>query len=154
MPEEKATREERRAAIEAKRASRRESFAEAREEQYVDDLEAITALEERDGRSLTILRVSGYVDGLPSAIAIAKPAPGVYKRMSDKIYAAVGERKEGVAAQKRRAASDELSRECWVWPADPKVRDAMLDAWPSILDHVGVKVGELMKLEAEEEGKE
>lgn len=148
------TREERRAAIEAERAKRHKAANDAKEDQYTANLEEIDALEKKRGTRLYILRTGGYVEGLPAAIAIALPPPGVYKRMSDKVFAAAHERKESVAAAKQKNASEELSRECWVWPSDPKTREAMLEKWPSILDAVGGEINKLMKLEAEEEGKE
>ena len=144
----KPTRAERLAALEKKQADRDAAEAEAREEQYVTDREAIAALSDKLGvRVHHSKQVKQFVPGVPVIVGVRAPEAGEYKRLFSKVNNA----KNGDA---RVAALNELAQSCWVYPAEGPERQAMLDANSGLLASVGNFANKLAEVEIAEEGKD
>lgn len=137
------------AAIEARRAARREAAAAAREAQFVKDMEALDALEEQHGpNQVKALHAKSYVAGLPTFIVVKSPGgTSYYKRFADQVRAAKNHKGAEAAAQ------DMLARSSIVYPADEETLGRMLDAFPNMLNDAALAAIEFVRLEAEDEKK-
>lgn len=133
--------------IESRRAARKAAAAQAREEQYAKDLEAIDALEVESGEDIATLKVSQFKPGLPSLVGVKAPTEAYYKRFAQMI------RKSGQNLEARAHAQDMLAESCWAYPNDADQRKAMKEAFPGVLVSIAVKAAELAELNADEEGK-
>jgi len=141
----------RREEIEARRAARKAELASARAEQEVADLEAFDALEVEHGDgAVASLSVERYVKGQPTMIVVRAPSAAQYKRFVDQVGKAV--EKNNMSA--RRGAQDLLAESCWVYPASPEARKAMLAEFPGLLVSIAVKASQLVEAKAVEEGKD
>lgn len=144
------TAEQRIAEIEARRAERAEQLAGQRVEQYAQDMEALDALEAKHGpENVARLDVKRYVPGHPTFVVLKAPSLQYYRRFCDQVAKAQG----SGDAKTRQNAQDDLAKSCWVYPEEPKARDAMLEAFPGLLLSVCLKAVELVEAKAAEEGK-
>lgn len=121
------------AALEAKRAARRDETAKARERQYAIDLEAIDALgiEHGDDR-IGVLPMPSFVADLPTAVVVKTPTTALFNRFRSMVRKAKGD------AEALGSAKDLLAASCVVYP-QPEVYERMKASWPSIHDNVGIE---------------
>lgn len=135
----------------ARRAARREAAEKARAEQHEKDLDALDALEEEHGDSnLARLDIEQHVSGQPTLIVLRKPSSVVYKRFVDQVSKAV----EKNNAKARRDAQDLLADSCWIYPATPEERAAMIEHFPGIKVSIAIRANQLVEAKAAEEGKD
>lgn len=138
------------AAIEERRAKRREAMKAARRPQEVIDNKAIDNLEEEHGFDrLRVLRTPYFREGLPAAVVVKSPGGTSYwKRFQDQIRDAKGNK------QLEGAAQDMLARACIVYPADAEVLKAMCVEFPNLLNDSAGAAATLGKLDMEGEKKD
>jgi hypothetical protein len=136
-------------AIEARRAARRQATEDAKALQYVVDMKALDALEEKHGEgAVKPLHVPHFAPGLPTMVIVKSPAGSPsYKRFCDLVREAKGH--QGAIA----AAAEQLARACIVYP-EAAVLVAMVEAFPNTLaDAANVAAGFVqLKTEAEKKG--
>lgn len=143
--EKKRTAEE----IQEERAKRKELHAQAEQEQFATDLEALNDLEIEHGDG-TIGAVSvRFVQGFPTRAFFKTPSSIQYKRYVDQVHKAVD--KKNTSAQ--RAAQETLAKSCWVYPKDADAQAAMLESFPGLLTSIALAAASLAEGRAEEEGK-
>jgi hypothetical protein len=119
--------------LEARRATRKETTAKAREEQYVKDLERVDEIETEHGDDrVAVLKVPSFVAGLPTLVVVSTPQPLVFKRFRQMV------RKAASNTEAMGAAKDLLASSCIAYP-DEVTYARMKDSWPSIHDNVGVE---------------
>ena len=137
------------AAIEKRRAARKETAAAARAAQYAVDLEALDALEAEHGDgSVAALEVGGFVEGLPTLVVVRSPGgTSFYRRYTDMV------RKAGKNAQAIGAAQDMLGESCIVYPADGEARARMFEAFPGTKITAALRALRFVELEAADEKK-
>ncbi len=135
--------------IEERRAKRREATADARKVQYVVDLKALDALEEKHGEGqIKALHVPTFVVGLPTMVIVKSPAgTSFYKRFCDHVREAKGH--QGAIA----AAAEVLARACLVYPEDAGVQKAMIEAFPNMLNDAANAATAFVQLVTEAEKK-
>ncbi len=145
----KLTAAERIAAATERRAVKADAEAEAREEQFATDLEAIEALEAKLGvRVHYSKQVRTYVPGLPVVVGVRAPDAAEYKRMLSMVSRSKDNGDAKVAAVLTLAAS------CWIYPEEKATRDAMVDANAALLASVGNFANSLAEVELKEEKNE
>lgn len=139
---------ERIAAAQARREAKAEAETKAREAQFATDLEAIEELEGKLGvRIRYSQQVRTFVPGLPVVVGVRAPEAGEYKRLLS-----MTARAKDNGEAKVHALLD-LARQCWVYPADPATRDAMMEANAALLASVGNFANSLAEVELKDEGK-
>ncbi len=132
-----------------RRAAKADAEAAAREEQFASDLEAIEALEDKLGiRVHYSKQVRTFVPGLPVVVGVRAPEPAEYKRMFSFMN------KTGGSGDAKISALLTLAEQCWVYPEDKSVRDAMTSANAALLASVGNFANKLAEVELQETGKE
>jgi|SRR6185295_18233678 len=132
------------AAIEAKRAARKEATAKARDDQYAKDLERVDELETEHGDDqVGVLKLPSYEPGLPTLVVVRTPAPAIFNRFRQMV------RKAGKNTEAMGAAKDLLASSCVAYP-DEETYGRMKEVWPSIHDNVGIEAIRL----SESEGKD
>jgi len=136
--------------LEAKLQAKREERARAEEAQYEADLEARLSLEDEHG-TLAAVKVSRFVVGHPTHAYVRMPTAPEYKRYKAQIYKKAHEKSAGTNAQD---AQELLARACWIYPADAKAREEMLDAFPGLLTPITMAAVGLAEGKAVEEGKD
>ncbi len=136
--------------IEARRAARRASDADARAVQHLADMTELDALEEKHGAGqVKALHVPTYSKGLPTLIVVKSPSgDGSYKRFADKVRDAKGHQ------QMIAAAGEVLARACIVYPTDAGVVALMVDAFPNLLNDAANAAAGFVQLHAEAEKKD
>ncbi len=145
----KQTPAQRVAAIEARKAARTAVADAAREEQYATDRERIADLEDQLGIEIHISKqVRQHVPGCPVVVGVRAPGEGEYKRFFSQINKSNGNGDAKVSALKM------LAEVCWVYPADPEQRKALLSANSALLASVGNFANKLAEVEIADEGKE
>jgi hypothetical protein len=143
------TADQRIAASAARRAERAEAEADARKEQFADDLEAIEAIEAKLGARVRYsAQVSNFVPGLPVIVGVRPPEPAEHKRFVKMVNA------NGNNADAKIAAVAQLAQLCWVYPEDKFTRDAMVQANAGLISSVGNFAYSLGDVELKDEGKE
>lgn len=136
------------AASEERRAEKADAEAEAREEQFATDLEAIEAIESKRGiRIYYSKQVRTFVPGLPVVVGVRAPDPAEYKRMFSMVN------KSGGNGDAKVAALMTLAEACWVYPEDGAARTALIEANAALLASVGNFANTLAEVELREEGK-
>lgn len=132
--------------IEKRRAERKASLKEKRDEQYAKDLEALDALEVQYGDdSVAAVETPGYVPGLPTMAVSRAPTKDEYKRFRDMVV-----RSKGGPAQIE--AQDLLADSCVVYP-DKETYKAMREAFAGLHVSMAVAAVKLADGKAAEEGK-
>lgn len=133
--------------IEARRAKRKDAAEKARVEQYGKDLEAIDALEVKNGYELDIsLRVTNFTVGAPSLVGVRAPSELEYKRFFQSVNRAGN-------ADARMAAHELLANTCWVYPEDEEARQTLKGANPGLVAGVGNRAIKLGEMQSDAEGK-
>lgn len=134
--------------IQKRRAERRQQHTEAEAEQFEKDLEALEKLElEHD--SIVGVKVR-FVPGQPTRAFLRAPTSAEYRRYRDLVGKAAV--KKNVTGQTE--AQDQLAKACWVYPTEPKDREAMLEEFPGLLASIVIEAAKLAEGKAEEEGKD
>ncbi len=135
--------------IEERRAARKEASAAARAAQYVIDMTALDALEEKHGENqLKVLHTPTFSAGLPTFVVVTSPSGSTHwKRFVDKVREAKNH--DGMKA----AAGDQLARACIVYPSDPVVLASMVDAFPNTLVDSANAAAAFVQLHTEAEKK-
>jgi hypothetical protein len=127
--------------IEARRAARKASLAEAREAQLSKDLARVDELETEHGDDrVVVLGMPSFVAGLPTLVVVGSPSPSVFNRFRQMV------RKAAQNTEATGAAKDLLAASCVLYP-DKETYERMREAWPSIHDNVGVEA--IKRVEAE-----
>ena len=137
-------------AIEARRAARKAASADAKAVQFVVDMTALDALEEKHGEGqLKVLHVPTFVAGLPTLVVVKSPAGSTHwKRFVDKVQDAKDH------AKMKQAAGEVLARACIVYPVDAGVLGAMVEAYPNTLVDACNAAASFVQLQAEAEKKD
>lgn len=133
--------------MEARLAEKREARAKAEEAQYERDLEARMGLEDEHG-TVAAVRVL-FKAPHPTRAFLKTPTAAQYKRYVDQIGKAVEKKNQ----KSQREAQEMLARSCWVYPADEKDRDAMLEEFPGLLTSIAIVAASLAEGKSEDEGK-
>jgi len=134
--------------LEKARADAAESLAKEEKAQYVVDLKARIALEEKHG-PIAAVKVTRYVRGFPTRAFVKTPGSAEYGRYKKMTYQA-HDRK---SIDQVRVAGDTLAESSWVYPETKEERDAMLEAFPGLLSSILIAATALAEGKAEEEGK-
>ena len=144
---------ERIAQAEKRREVREKAYAEARELQHADDLEALDKLEDEHGWG-RILRIDldGWQPGSGAVTLIAAKLPlssdATFKRFAQQ---SVGKDKK---AQAILDSGDAFGSSCVVYPApDSEAYRATIESFAGVLGHVAVQVVKAVQGRAAEEGK-
>ena len=137
-------------AIEARRAARKTASADAKTVQYLVDMTALDALEEKHGEGqLKVLHVPTFVAGLPTLVVVKSPAGSTHwKRFVDKVREAKNH--EGMKA----AAGEQLARACIVYPSEEKALLGMVEAFPNTLVDSANAAAGFVQLHGEAEKKD
>jgi hypothetical protein len=143
-----STIEQRREALEKRRAEREEASAKARAEQRLLDEEAYEDL--KDEHAVASVSTSRFVEGQPTMAIVRMPTPSEYKRYVDQIGANVAKK----STKGQRDAQELLANSCWVYPREVEARKAMLEVFPGLLTPLSMAAAKLAEGNAEEEGKE
>lgn len=137
--------------LEAERARKKAARADASKLQYLEDLKALSALEEDDpDATFGVVKLPTFIPGLPTRVFVRTPTSSEYKRLNEKIRKAHAKSDvDGVTK-----AQEELARCCWVYPKGDDLRKAVLEAAPGALNAVVVVASRLAEGRAEDEGKD
>lgn len=142
--EQMSTLEQRKAEIEERRAARNALVTSSEEEQYVNDLEAVDAIEaERGPRNVAVLRVN-YVEGLPVLVAVRAPTEHEVKRYRARVKS---EDKDQAIA-----GAAEIGDCCVVYPTKEQFAK-LLKARPNLAVDCGTQALKLVVARSDSEGK-
>lgn len=140
--------------LEEKLAKTREVREKAEGEQYEKDLEEQIRLVEEHGVIATV-KVARFAPGFPTRAFVRTPRSSEYKRYKDSVHRAID--KKNISSQ--QAASEQLARSCWVYPAPgegglSEEQSAMLEKFPGLLTAIGVTAIGLAEGKTVDEGKD
>ena len=139
------------AELEAARAQRKADNEPARKAQLVKDLKARARLEELHGE-LTAVKLSRFVQGVPTFALVRGPQSAEYKSFQARLFAA--EKQKGTqGSMNKTIATDEFARACWVYPESQDEKTAMLNVASGLLANIAYAASTLAQGEEEEEGK-
>lgn len=135
--------------IEERREARRKATGKERDAQYLLDMKALDALEEEHGeQNVKPLHVQAYMTGLPTFIVVKSPGgTSFHTRFVAEVRKANGNK------QMEGMAQDRLGRSSIVYPVESAAVDAMLLAFPNMLNDAAAAAMEFVKVRAEEEKK-
>jgi hypothetical protein len=119
--------------IEARRAERKATRVQARQEQYAKDIVEIDRLEAELGDDrVAVLKMPSFVPGLPTVVVVktpSKPHMNRFREMAQKAKdnrVAIGE------------AAAMLASSCIAFP-EKEVYERMREEWPAIHDNAGIE---------------
>lgn len=135
--------------LETKRAEAAAAREKEREAQYVQDLEAIIALEGEHG-TLYRMKPPEWKRGTASCAAFRSATRSEYKRYISQLGEGPPE-KRGAATRK---AAETLGESVMVYPPAGAAREAFLEAYPGAILSIYKRATEQAELEREEEGKD
>ena len=141
---------ERRAALEQRRAARNTEHELGRQMQELEDLESIFELETEHGVSRIAKVRIPYTPGSPCVLAVRCPSPGEMKRYRDM---SIATRKGQVDPKASAAAAESLATACLVYPSE-EVYGKIREDRPGVHVMMGVAAAQLALGEIEEEGKD
>jgi hypothetical protein len=141
-----ATREE----LDARRAARRASRAQAQKEQELIDLAAIDDLEVEHGDENIAVLLVPFTPGSVTRAAVRTATTPEIKRYRSKVRPRKVDGELGDTAE----AAEQLGRVCTVYPSDEAVRKALFEARPALMAQLGIAALELAQGQAVSEGKE
>lgn len=119
--------------------------------QQVADLKALARLED-DNPTMVYAAVEApsFVPGFPTKVYVRMPDTLTHRRFNTQVQSGLDRN----STKAKQEAIDLLGQSCWVYPEDPKDRDAMLTAFPGLLTWLGVAAQKLIAAKVEEEKKE
>lgn len=136
--------------IEERRAKRRAEHEKAEQAQFETDLEELDKLEAEHGAGVVgAVKCARFVPGLTTRVFFKPPTQAQYTRYTDQYGRATD--KKSTAGQ--RAALELLGNACWLYPADPSVREQLVEAFPGLAVAVGLSAAKRGEAEQEAEGK-
>lgn len=132
----------------ARQHEKHNAAAAYRAERELIDYEVIAGIEDEKGIEVnTSLTVRNVVADAPVVLGVRAPTPAEYKRLVQTLH------RPGITAEQKVAAAEQLARSCWVYPADPAVREQICAANSATMTQIGSLAQQLAELRAADEGK-
>lgn len=123
--------------IEAKREARKAAARKVADDALAVDLEAIDEIETQLGdTNVATVRV-GYISGLPAAVAVKCPSPGLMKRFRDRVKPGQKDGRNRDIEPDHVGACEELAAACLVYPADKDVYAQLCAKRPGLAGQLG-----------------